>query len=193
MKNTDIAIGILILCVAAGVVVVKMRSDGAEKNESVSSSSEPVSSEERIYMVMGDDEIDVKNWTKYSDKELGITFEHPSSYVLSRPVQDTETTYWDDTIKMKNARFIFGEGTVVPMIIIDRTHDPVVLQTLTQDHPFEDVIIAGKHFKKFRMEGMLDPMGFVLQEKPDFVFITFLPALSAEAIEKTLSSIKIAN
>jgi len=199
MKTLQKNILILVLLIVAyGVVwaVLSQNEDGrsSQRHQSVigSSSASSVMDDETIHMIMGDDEIDATKWKTSTDANIGITFEHPASYIVHGTAENSKTDFWGQSFSGKILRFIYGEPHgESPSIVIERTNDPLIVDSLTQYHPFEDVTVNGKNFKKFRWDGMLDPVGYLIQEKPDFVIITFLPGLTEQTTDRILDSIKV--
>jgi hypothetical protein len=109
-------------------------------------------------------------WEGYRDETLGIAFSYPASY-LPEQVTDEDIIFGSGTIATKKVSFHEGQGET-PSMEVTVTKKATIMKYLAQDHPLEDVTIGEKTLKQFHWDGMGDPVGYVLHQRP-WVILTF--------------------
>lgn len=104
-------------------------------------------------------------WVGYRNADLGISFSHPASYIPDEVVKE-DLQFGRGTIPIQHVYLRRENIPETAVMEVLRSDDPRIVGYFTSDHPFEDIMLGNKVLKKFHWDGLGEPIGYVLRERP---------------------------
>lgn len=194
MKNTIVLILLILAYTIVWIVMWLGDSDDGRSSSSRasfvpgSSSSSSVNESGVEHLVMDDPQYYAKEWKKYSDPNLNVEFDVPAEYFMQKgvPVE----SFIGDVPVLERLLQAPSQSHAVTVRII-RTDDAGIMKYITSDYPIMQVNIADKNLKMYERAWMMNPIGFVMQESPDYILLEFSPELQRHDMERILRSFKV--
>lgn len=126
----------------------------------------------------------------YESEELGISFYYPASFLLTQTTINKDIEYADPRIPTTEIFFWIDHDEKSYQIRMMKTRDPKIIQYLATDHPFENIIIAGRKMQKFRQDTMKETVGFIESTGTENIVVSFDFSPDADVMKNIMASLK---
>ncbi len=104
-------------------------------------------------------------WTGYRNDELGISFSRPTSYIPGEVIKE-DLQFGRGTIPIEHVFLRSETIPESPAIEVLKSDDSRIVSYFTSDYPFEEITLGNKVVKKFHWDGLGEPVGYVVRERP---------------------------